>query len=257
MTAGTAGLMLGAVLLLMSCGGSDDSSSGTTAVTVSSDADASGDDSNSDGTNGDDANGDDANGDASGDLIDGSSIDWATVDLKTIDWVNIDLSTLDFSALEDNPSAGNLDADTVALIQARMAERAGSGRATLTIGDETWEFEGFVCAIGFANTESEVFSLSTNAFGVHSDGTRVQMQADIWDNSGEDRITGPDLDHSVSLDDIEDFDNPVVSWEMINESGIVMDGNKLTAEGLFSDGASGQREIPGRLDAECGLGSRI
>ncbi|NNE72900.1 MAG: hypothetical protein HKN26_04490 [Acidimicrobiales bacterium] len=136
------------------------------------------------------------------------------------------------------------------------ADAEGSGQATLTIGDETWEFEGFVCAVGYANTESDLFSLSTNAFGVHSDGTRLQMQASIDDDSGQDRLSGEGLGHTVSLDDIEDFENPVVSWEMIADSGITLDGTSLTAEGTFRDFGTGA-EAPGRLDADCGPGSRM
>ncbi|MBW2161718.1 MAG: hypothetical protein JRH14_17435, partial [Deltaproteobacteria bacterium] len=70
------------------------------------------------------------------------------------------------------------------------AAPTGSGSASLTIGDETWEFGEFGCAFGYDATESQVYSFSSNSFGEHSNGARVQMQANIRDDTGQERIEG-------------------------------------------------------------------
>jgi hypothetical protein len=190
---------------------------------------------------------------SSGGIVDGTGVDWATVDLTTIDWANIDMYTIDFQAIADNPTASDLSEETTTLIGQRMP----MGFATLTIGDQVWEFDSFVCAFGHDNTESAVYSFSSNAFGEHSDGTRVQMQANIRDESGEGRYEGDGLTHEVFIDDIEDFDNPVVGWDLNAPSGITLDWPALSAEGTFTDTTSnGGGELEGTLEAECGAASR-
>lgn len=181
--------------------------------------------------------------------VDVSGVDWATVDLTTIDWANIDLSQVDFSAVERNPTAQNLDDQTIALIRSRM----NPGRATLTIGDLTWEFDTFLCAFGHDATMSDVYSFSSDSRGEH-EGVRVQMQANIRDESGQGRFEGSGLEHEVYIQDIEDFENPIIDLRMAAPDGIRIDGNTVTAEGMFHDErASGAAEaISGTLDATCG-----
>lgn len=177
-----------------------------------------------------------------------SEIDWATVDLTTIDWATIDLSQVDFAALEGNPTVGDLDPETVALIQSRM----NPGHATLTIGDQTWEFDSFVCAFGHDATQSDVFSFSSDTRGEH-EGAQVQVQANIRDESGEGRFEGADLVHQVYIQDVSDFNNPSIHFEFNSPTGIQIDGNDLFAEGLFDDELTTEaEEIPGNLEARCG-----
>ena len=40
------------------------------------------------------------------------------------------------------------------------------------------------------------------------------MKANIRDASGEGRFEGPDLTHEVYIEDIDDFENPSISWDM-------------------------------------------
>ena len=186
---------------------------------------------------------------------DASEIDWATVDLTTIDWATIDMALVDMQAISDNPTAENLDEDTVALIQSRM-EPFDPGSATLTIGDQTWEFDSFVCAFGHEATSSDVYSFSSDSRGEH-EGAAVQMQANIRDDSGEGRYEGDGLTHDVFITDITDFENPSIDFQFFGPSGIVIDGNTVTAEGLFDDALTDEiEEIPGTLDAACGTASR-
>ncbi len=188
-----------------------------------------------------------------GGSIDGSDIDWATVDLATIDWVNIDMRTIDYRAISANPTAGDLDQATSDFI----ASRIFPGSATLTIGDEVWEFDSFDCAFGHENTESDVFSFTSNSFGEHSDGTRVQMQANIWDDSGQGRYEGADLTHETSINDIEDFENPVVDWNMSAPTGVTLNGDLVSVAGEFDNALTDEVEaVPGTLEAECSTTSR-
>ena len=177
-----------------------------------------------------------------------SGIDWATVDLTTIDWATIDLSQVDFAAVEGNPTVGDLDPATIELIQSRM----NPGNATLTIGEQTWEFDYFVCAFGHDATMSDVFSFSSDTRGDH-EGAQVQVQANIRDDSGEGRFEGADLVHQVYIQDVSDFENPSIHFEFNAPAGIEIDGYDLFAEGLFDDElTTDAEEIPGTLEARCG-----
>ncbi|HEY3428367.1 MAG TPA: hypothetical protein VGK83_06830 [Acidimicrobiia bacterium] len=182
-----------------------------------------------------------------------SEIDWATVDLTTIDWATIDMSQVDHTAIRENPTASNLDDETIALIGSRM----NPGSATLVIGDQTWEFDSFLCAFGHGATQSDVYSFSSDARGDH-EGARVQMQANIRDESGEGRYEGADLTHQVYIEDIDNFSSPSINFEFTGPEGITIEGNTLTADGLFDDQLTTDtiEEIPGNLDATCGDGSR-
>lgn len=189
----------------------------------------------------------------SGDMVqDGSGVDWATVDLTTIDWANIDMNSIDFQAISNNPTAADLTQETQELI----ASRIDPGSATLTIGDQTWEFDSFLCAFGHEATQSDVYSFSSDSRGMH-EGAQVQMQANIRDESGQGRYEGADLDHEVFIQDISDFENPSISLHMNAPEGIVIDGNAVTAEGTFDDQLTPEaEEIPGTLEATCGTTSR-
>lgn len=184
---------------------------------------------------------------------DGSDIDWASVDLTTIDWETIDMRTVDYEAIVDNPTAANLSEETQALVNSRL----NPGRATLTIGDMSWEFDNFLCAVGTESTESSVYTLTTNTFA-DMDGTRVQIQATIRDDSEQGRLVGDGLVHEVQVDDISDFENPSVEWRMRGSEGVTIDGYELFAEGTFDDGLTLDDEaLPGTLVGTCGDQSRI
>jgi hypothetical protein len=98
---------------------------------------------------------------------------------------------------------------------------SGSGSATLTIGGETWQFDSALCAFGEAQTgqEGAEFVLSAIQNG-------LQLYATI-DSYG----------HSVSLNDIQDFENPSVSLESDWAMGefIELSGKQVRADALFLD----------------------
>ena len=185
---------------------------------------------------------------------DGSGIDWATVDLTTIDWATIDMQTIDWEAIRDNPTASDLDEEQIGLIGSRM----NRGSATLTIGDEVWEFETFACALGHENTQSETFSFTTNSFGTF-DGVDTQMQVTIADPSGTGQVTGDETIHLLDFNDIDDFENPSIDWSMNTPNAVTIDGHTVTVEGLFNDGTTPAvaEDIPGTLEGTCSDDSRF
>jgi hypothetical protein len=137
------------------------------------------------------------------------------------------------------------------------------GSATLTIGDETWEFDVFQCVFGHENTRSDVYSFVSDSRGQHSNGNNLQMQATIRDDAGQGRYEG-DVVFEVQLDDISDFANPSVSWSASSggifgggDLTITIDGDDLTAEGTFDDGLTDAEleAVPGTLEGTCGAGS--
>jgi hypothetical protein len=136
----------------------------------------------------------------------------------------------------------------------------GSGSATLTIGDETWEFSSFACAFGYDATRTNDYSFSSSSLGEHSNGNAVQMQAEIQDGTGQERLEGAGVVYTVYINDIEDFENPAVDWQARGEAPPVgnivvqINGDRVTAEGLFDDKLTELvvEEVPGTLDATCG-----
>lgn len=261
---GIVGLVVVGVILA-SCGGddeqaesgaepgrtSDQDSADDATEDATSDAggDAAGDGDADDQTDSDDGDGDADSGDggdadrASGG--DAGDIDWATVDLSTIDWANIDLADLDLLAIEENPTLDGISDEDRAIIGERMAAQFGSGAVTLTVGDRTWEFDGFDCAFESSGLLNDGTTLGTNLFG-EVEGVRIQMQIDVYD----------DGDAQFTMDDIEDFENPSVSYLETTDITVDVDGNTITASGDVTDQASESFDVvPMTFEGECGPGS--
>jgi len=166
----------------------------------------------------------------------------------------------------DAPADSNAADDDEDEAESQQGGPSGPGSASLTIGDETWEFDAFSCAFGHEATSSDIFSFSSDARGVHSSGARVQMQANIEDETGQGRYEGEGVLYEVHIDDIDDFDDPSVGWRSTNSVGftgasgdtvIRIDGDNLTAEGLFDSSLTDEFELePGTLTATCGSQSR-
>lgn len=137
------------------------------------------------------------------------------------------------------------------------APSSASGSATLVVGDTTYEFDSFVCAFGYDNTESETFSFSSNYIG-EIDGVRVQMQLDVEDPTGGDQLMGDAVTQSIHVDDIEDFENPAISLSSAQLTA-TFNGDDIAAEGTFWDAVNDPgraAELPGSFTATCGAGSR-
>lgn len=255
--------MIVVAAMIVSCGGDDDASNveeTDDAVGVeepsandeadsvdeadATDADPEPSDSGVTEADGDDNGDDDHAGDAGdGDrTMDVSGIDWATVDLTTIDWANVDLDDVDFAAIESNPTVDQVSDADLAIVQERMAAQFGSGAATLTIGDNTWDLEGFQCAFESSGVLNDGRTLGTNLMD-QIDGVRIQMQIDV-EADGTAQFT---------LDDIDDFENPSISYLETTDIAVTVDGNTVRAEGDVTDEASGNSEVvPMTFEGECG-----
>ncbi len=253
--------MVGAIVaaaILVSCGGDDttdtsgaDASTGVEEPAPADNDDVASDDADPEPTDsGGDADADDTDDDGGGDeaggpTVDVSGVDWATVDLSTIDWENIDMDDVDLVAIEDNPTVDRISDADIAVIQERMAAQFGSGAATLTIADSTWEFEGFQCAFESSGVLNDGRTLGTNLFG-EIDGARVQMQIDVSDDGTA----------QFTLDDIDDFENPSVSYLETTDITVTVDGDSVRAEGDVTDQASEDFDVvPMTFEGECGPGS--
>ncbi len=115
-------------------------------------------------------------------------------------------------------------------------EAEGGGSASLTVGGQTYTFDGVLCAIGEEETGQvdAVFVLSAIA-----NGTQLYFSIDQFG-------------HSVSLNDIEDFENPSVSWDSRGEEFIQLDGRSASGEvGFVDDTAEGQDTQPGTFEGTC------
>ena len=134
----------------------------------------------------------------------------------------------------------------------------GAGSATLMIGTQTWEFDSFQCAFGYDATQSNTYSFSSGAIQT-IDGVRLQLLADIEDDSGQERYEGEGVLYDVTIQDIENFDDPTVDWQAYGPAAEIVvriDGDSVTAEGVFDDLRTLEiEEVPGTLDATCGSNS--
>lgn len=197
---------------------------------------------------------------------DGGAIDWATVDLASVDWATIDLTTVDWTIIEGRSDRSEVDFAAMSqnpTIGAVGEGGGGGGHATFSIGDEVWEFDRFVCAIGIDATQSEIWPFSTSGIITLPDGVRVQLMAEIYDDLEEGRLSGDGTVRSVSVEDISNFDDPQVGWYADDDPGSgfgqpgdlawQFDGNNLVAEGTFRSTVEFDGEpVHGRLVAECG-----
>lgn len=151
--------------------------------------------------------------------------------------------------------AESMAASIAASVEAAVP--TGGGSATLVVGDATYEFDNFVCAFGYDNTESDIYSFSSNSFQ-ELDGVRVQMQLNVADPSGGDALTGSGVEQEVTVDDIEDFENPTIT--IATESlDATFDGDNISAQGTFYDEVADptrQEAQAGTFEATCGAGSR-
>jgi hypothetical protein len=101
---------------------------------------------------------------------------------------------------------------------------ATGATATLTVGNQEWVFTSALCAFGEdqIGQEGAVWNMSATEDG-------MQMYATI-DSFGQ----------SVSLNDIENFENPSVSIEASGGEFIQIDGKTVTAEAEFTDDLTGE-----------------
>ena len=139
---------------------------------------------------------------------------------------------------------------------AESGPAGGPGSATLTIGDQVYEFDNYYCAEGTENTRNDSVPFSSGAFGQVEDA-RVQLDASMYDPDGRDSMEAEGVSFSVTLNDIDDFENPTVAWadSFLAAAPPVFeyDGSTLRIEAEFDDELTDEMEqFPGVLEATCG-----
>lgn len=116
---------------------------------------------------------------------------------------------------EDVSSAADDLADDLAEDLEGQQAAHGGGSATLTVGDQTWEFGSVLCAFGEEQIgqEGAEFVLSSLQDG-------LQLYASV-DSFG----------HLVTLDDIENYDDPSVSLQSRADGDFLeISGTQVTAQ---------------------------
>lgn len=128
-----------------------------------------------------------------------------------------------------------------------VQDSIGGGGATLTANGQTWQFDSVLCAFGEdqIGVAGSVFNLSAIANG-------LQLYASI-DDSG--------ASHTLSINDIENFENPSVSLSVspfvVAAAGtepefLTLDDKTVTAEVVMIDGITGApTDAPAVLSGTC------
>lgn len=113
---------------------------------------------------------------------------------------------------------------------------SGSIGIVLTIGDETWEFGGALCA--FTGPKPGEEGSEWNVSQVR-DGAQVYVSEDSF---------GP----LVQYADISNGGNPEFNWEAGADGlSISVAGNDINATGEFTDSVGGTGPVAGTLSATC------
>jgi len=135
---------------------------------------------------------------------------------------------------------------------------SGSGSATLTIGDESWTFGDVFCAFSQEETFLRSQSFTLSASGETAEGVRIELTAGILDEQEDGRYEGDGVSYAVSVDDVDNSENPTLSWVSLSglfvevDPVIQVDGKNVTADTTFQDHVTiTADEIPGTLQATC------
>jgi hypothetical protein len=118
-----------------------------------------------------------------------------------------------------------------------MQESQGGGSATLTVGDQTWDFDSVLCAFGEDEIGQEGAELVVSSL---QDGLQFYVSIDSFG-------------HNVSLDDISDFENPSVSLSTFGSDNFIqVDGKNISGEVGFMDTNSDSMDtVDGSFEATC------
>ncbi len=121
----------------------------------------------------------------------------------------------------------------------------GGGSATLTVGDDTWNFDSVLCAFGEEQIGQEGAEFVLSSI---QDGLQLYVSIDSFGQS-------------VSLNDVADFENPSVALHADgfsaataggSEEFVVLDGTHVEATAPFRDDTSDSFDtVEGTLQADC------
>ena len=125
-------------------------------------------------------------------------------------------------------------------IAASMEAQQTGGSASVTIGEQTWDFDGVLCAFGPEEIGQEGAEFVLSAIG---DGLQFYISVDA-------------MGQFVSLNDIENFEDPALSWEADQDASgegfIQVDGKDVSGEATFIDYLSESwDEVEGSFEGSC------
>lgn len=125
-------------------------------------------------------------------------------------------------------------------IAASMEAQQTGGSASVTIGEQTWDFDGVLCAFGPEEIGQEGAEFVLSAIG---DGLQFYISVDA-------------MGQFVSLNDIESFEDPALSWEADQDASgegfIQVDGKDVSGEATFIDYLSESwDEVEGSFEGSC------
>ncbi len=142
----------------------------------------------------------------------------------------------------DTAESGDLPEDAVEFAEGQVdaleevQEQQGGGSARLVVGDDEWTFDSVLCAFGEEQIGQEGAEFVLSSI---QDGLQVYVSIDSFG-------------HSISLDDIEDFENPSVSLSSDGDDFIIVDGKSVSAAAEFTDFAGDDlATTPGTFEATC------
>lgn len=115
-------------------------------------------------------------------------------------------------------------------------EAEGGGSATLTAGDQTWTFDSVLCAFGEEEIGQEGAEFVLSSI---QDGLQFYISID-------------DFGQFVSINDIEDFENPSVALynDGAAEEFITLDGKNVSGEVTLID-ENGGGEVESSFEGTC------
>ena len=125
-------------------------------------------------------------------------------------------------------------------IAASMEAQQTGGSASVTIGEQTWDFDGVLCAFGPEEIGQEGAEFVLSAIG---DGLQFYISVDA-------------MGQFVSLNDIENFEDPALSWEADQDASgegfIQVDGKDVSGEATFIDyDSESWDEVEGSFEGSC------
>jgi len=163
--------------------------------------------------------------------VDGAPVDEVVEDATDAVDDAVDVVTSD-DVLEDAADFAEDQADALEDVQ----EQQGGGSARLVVGDDEWTFDSVLCAFGEEEIGQEGAEFVLSSI---QDGLQLYVSIDSFG-------------HSISLDDIEDFENPSVSLSSEGDDFIVLDGTSVSAATEFIDFTGDDlTTTPGTLEATC------
>jgi len=163
--------------------------------------------------------------------VDGAPVDEVVEDATDAVDDAVDVVTSD-DVLEDAADFAEDQADALEEVQ----EQQGGGSARLVVGDDEWTFDSVLCAFGEEEIGQEGAEFVLSSI---QDGLQLYVSIDSFG-------------HSISLDDIEDFENPSVSLSSEGDDFIVLDGTSVSAATEFIDFTGDDlTTTPGTLEATC------